>query len=153
MKVEGWTHVAPETKTSTVLALVKHDTAAIRRAEDSTMTANRSAMLPSALRTTTGTRRRTTTIKAIRDRASLWITESERMDMLGSRDTVDWDCREEPKTLVTDHIFDRLFLFLSGYFGGGKYWPCSRFCGKRAQALPARVRFEIRRDLEARRWS
>ena len=86
------THVAADTKTSMVFALVKHDIAVVRTAEASTMTANRSAMLASVLRTTIGTRRRTTITKAVKDRASLCTTESDNIDTLGSREILDRDC-------------------------------------------------------------
>ena len=81
------THVAPDTKTSIVFAWVKVDTAVMRSIEAITMTASRSATLASALRTTMGTRRRTTTTEAIKDLVSLCTTESENSDMLGSRET------------------------------------------------------------------
>lgn len=80
------THVAPETKTSMVLALVKLLSAVTSTADATTTTARRQTMLVRALSITIGTSRKTTTSQATRDRVIFWTIEAEKMEMLGSRE-------------------------------------------------------------------
>ena len=81
--------MAPETKTSTVFTLVKHEMAVMRQAEAITTTAKRSITLASVLRTMIGTRRRMTTAEAMKERVSLYVTELEIIEILGSREILD----------------------------------------------------------------
>ena len=80
------TYVAPDTKSSTVLALVKLERAVIKMAEATTIIAIRRARLESALMMTIGTRRETTTNQAISVRVKFRNKVAEKMDTLGSRD-------------------------------------------------------------------
>lgn len=80
------THVAPETKTSIVLALVKLLSAVTSTADATTTTAMRQTRLVRALRITIGTSRKTTTSHATRDRVIFWTMEAGKRDILGSRE-------------------------------------------------------------------
>ena len=87
MKTGDRTYVAPDTKTSTVLAFVKPDKVVIRMAQANTMTINRSARLASVFRMTMGTRRKVTTKQAISDLVTFSNKDTEKTDTFSSRET------------------------------------------------------------------
>ena len=93
-----------------VFAFVKNDIDVIRKAEAITMTANRSVMLASALRTTMGARRRTTMMEAINDRVSCCTKESGYMDILESREMSHRGCLEDGAFSRGSTLLKRIFF-------------------------------------------
>lgn len=86
------THVAAERKISTIFALVKVDSAAIRNADVRTMTAIRRAVPSSALMIAIGTKRNVMSSQARRERVNLFKRGTDTAWMLGSWEMFDWGC-------------------------------------------------------------
>ena len=87
--------MAPQMKTSIVLAFVRLLSAVTSTADATTTTAMRLTTLFRALSTMIGTSKKTTTSQATRDRVSFSTMEGEKREMLGSRDILLEGCKHQ----------------------------------------------------------